>query len=151
MSHSKINSILLAFAITLIIIVFWLFISGTAQNNFLISPPVPVQTNINPTPNPTPTPTPTPVLGNVFKTVGEREGEFLISKINSDTVEGTWYDLTGVTSWNPKGVYKILKVGDDVGYACEGISEKITGIDITTQKVTFDRIESTPPKGGCPL
>src|SRR3989344_5450873 len=63
----------------------------------------------------------------VVKSVGETESSFLIQKINSDNVEGLWYQAYPVPRW--EGTPKTLHIGDDIGYACEGISEKLTSID----------------------
>lgn len=38
-----------------------------------------------------------------------------------------------------------------MGYACEGISEKLTNIDFAGQSVTFIKTVGQPPEGGCPI
>ena len=85
----------------------------------------------------------------VVKSVGETESSFLIQKINSDSVEGLWYLAYPVP--REEGTPKTLHIGDDIGYACEGVSEKLTSIDFSGQKVTFTKIVSEPPIGGCPI
>lgn len=85
----------------------------------------------------------------VVKLVGETESSFLIQKINSDSVEGLWYQAYPVAIG--EGTPKTLHRGDDIGYACEGISEKLTSIDFSGQKVTFTKIVGEPPLGGCPI
>ena len=161
MSQSKINAIILAVALTLVVMVAWTLFYTNAQKNAQkistndilnqITPSTPTPSP-EPTPNPEPNPIPNPVPmpGNVFKGVGQREGAFLIAKINTDNVEGIWYDMTPVSYQNPKGVNKVLRVGDDVGYACLGISEKITGIDVNIGKVGFNKVVGAPAWGGCP-
>lgn len=85
----------------------------------------------------------------VVKSVGETESSFLIQKINSDSVEGLWYQAYPVA--RGEGTPKTLHIGDDIGYACEGISEKLTSIDFSGQKVTFTKIVGERPPGGCPI
>ena len=103
----------------------------------------------NPTPKPSPTPTPVPSGEKMIKKVGEREGSFLIQKINSDNLEGLWFPAYPIPS--PEGTPRTLRIGDDVGYACEGVSEKLIGIDFSGQKVTFNKVVGQPPPGGCPV
>ena len=104
-----------------------------------------------PTPiiNPTPTPTPTLNGEKIIRTVGERQGSYLIQKINPDSVEGLWYQEYPVA--RNEGTPKTLRIGDDIGYACEGVSEKLAGIDFLGQTVTFAKVVSRPPPGGCPI
>jgi len=85
----------------------------------------------------------------VTKTVGENESSFLIQKINRDSVDGLWYQAYPVATG--QGTPKTLHLGDDIGYACEGVSDKLTGIDFSNQKVTFTVSWSQPPLGGCPI
>lgn len=87
----------------------------------------------------------------IIRTVGEKEGSFLIIKINRDSVDGRWYQVYPIARPNDPGTPKTLKVGDDVGYACEGVSDKLTDIDFAGQKVTFIKIVGSPPIGGCPI
>jgi len=85
----------------------------------------------------------------IIRKVGEQESSFLIQKINPDSVEGLWYDaypLPGLV-----GTTRTLHTGDDIGYACEGVSEKLTSIDFSGQKVTFTKTVGPPPFGGCPI
>jgi len=44
-----------------------------------------------------------------------------------------------------------LHIGDDIGYACEGVSEKLITIDYSGQTVTFAKTVSTSPPYGCPI
>jgi hypothetical protein len=85
----------------------------------------------------------------VVLTVGQREGSFLIQKINPDSVDGLWYLAYPVP--REEGEPRTLRIGDDIGYACEGVSEKLTSIDFSGQKVTFTKIVGKPPLGGCPI
>lgn len=85
----------------------------------------------------------------VIKTVGDQEGSFLIQKINPDSVEGLWYQEYPLAS--QEGTPKTLHIGDDIGYACEGVSEKLVSIDFSGQTVTFTRIMGKQPPGGCPI
>jgi len=105
-------------------------------------------------PSPASTPTPPPSGERIIKKVGEQEGSFLIQKINPDSVDGLWYEAYPVATTN-QGYYprisKTLRIGDDIGYACEGVSEKLTSINFSGQTVTFNKIVGTPPSGGCPI
>lgn len=92
---------------------------------------------------------PTSNAENIIKKVGERESSFLIQKINPDSVEGLWYQAYPIEM--PEGTPKTLRRGDDIGYTCEGISEKLTNIDFAGQRVTFIKTVGQPPKGGCPI
>ncbi len=85
----------------------------------------------------------------IIKKVGEREGSFLVQKINTDSVDGLWYQAYPVARMD--GTARTLRVGDDIGYACEGISDKLTGIDFSAQTVTFTKIIGKRPVGGCPI
>ena len=97
-----------------------------------------------------PTPVPDTSKGEkVIRKAGNQEGSFLIQKINSNNVEGLWYQAYPVATMN--GVPKTLHMGDDIGYACEGVSEKLTSIDFASQTVTFTKITGPRPFGGCPL
>lgn len=86
---------------------------------------------------------------NIIKKVGEREGSFLIQKINVDSVEGFWYQAYPVTRL--EGTPRTLHVGDDIGYACEGVSEKLTSIDFSNKTITFTKVVGQKPYGGCPI
>lgn len=94
----------------------------------------------------------------IIKKTGETESSFLIQKINPDNVEGLWpYDKDSPDheyhSVPPPGppTPRTLHRGDDIGYTCTGISEKLTNIDFSGQSVTFTKIVSEPPPGGCPI
>lgn len=87
--------------------------------------------------------------GTIIKRVGDREGSFLIQKINADSVEGLWYKVYPVGGL--EGIPKTLLIGDDIGYACEGVSEKLVDIDFSGQKVSFVKTNGKPPVGGCPI
>ena len=50
----------------------------------------------------------------IFRTVGEREGSFLILKINSESVDGRWYQAYPIQSPNDPGTPKTLHIGDDI-------------------------------------
>lgn len=96
-----------------------------------------------------PTPTTAPNIEKIIRRVGEREGSFLIQKINRSSVDGLWYQAYPVAT--NQGSPKTLYVGDDIGYACEGVSEKLTSIDFFSQTVTFTKVVGQPPYGGCPI
>lgn len=85
----------------------------------------------------------------IIKGVGDRDGSFLIQKINSDSVDGLWYQAYPVAS--NQGTPRTLHIGDDIGYACEGVSEKLTSIDFNGQKITFTKMVGPAPLGGCPI
>lgn len=161
MSHDKFNAVIIAVILTMMVIVAWFYFYNRAQksvdNLFRNSgvSPLPMQssntdpnenisTEVQPETNPA-----SPLEGNVIRTVGEREGAFMIIKINIDSVEGYYYPMTSVTR-EPRGIYETLRIGDDIGYSCEGVSEKIVGIDQAGERVGFYKIVNTPPRGGCP-
>ena len=101
--------------------------------------------------SPAPSPTPTPDGEKIIRKVGEKENSFLIQKINLDSVEGSWYEIYPIERPNDPGTPKTLHIGDDIGYACEGVSEKLTRIDFSGQTITFTKIVGQPPYGGCPI
>lgn len=89
----------------------------------------------------------------IIRTVGEEESTYLIQTINPNSVEGLW-SWAGPVSKSPPdpSLPRTLHIGDDIGYECEGISEKLTSIDYTNQTVIFTRAESKKlPWGGCPI
>lgn len=96
-----------------------------------------------------PTITPTPNSEKIIRKVGEQESSFLIQKINSNSVLGLWYQRYPVA--RSEGTSKTLYIGNDIGYACEGISEKLSSINFLGQTITFTKIVSQPPYGGCPI
>lgn len=104
-----------------------------------------------PKPSPTLPPIPAPSGEEIVKKVGEREGSFLIQKINADSVEGLWFDIYPIARLNDPGAPKTLRIGDNIGHTCEGISEKLTSIDFSGQQVTFTKITGKQPIGGCPI
>src|SRR3989344_6815788 len=110
---------------------------------------------LNPAPSPTftplpiPSPAPIPNIETIIKKVGEQESSFLIQKINPSSVDGLWYQAYPVP--RDEGVPRTLHTGDDIGYACEGVSEKLVGIDYSRQTVTFNKVVGELPPGGCPI
>ena len=85
-------------------------------------------------------------------TVGEIESSFLIQKINPDTVEGIQnYNSNGAIAVPYFPTPRILHIGDDIGMICAGVSEKLTNIDFSGQRVTFTKIVGQPSYGGCPI
>jgi len=91
----------------------------------------------------------TTAAGDITKGVGQQEGSFLIQKINANSVDGLWYQKYPLETLN--GTPKTITVGDNIGYACEGISEIVVSINAVNQTVTFHKVTSKPPLGGCPL
>ena len=94
-------------------------------------------------------PAPEPTGENIIRKIGDQEGSFLIQKINRDSVDGLWYQAFPVP--RDTGEPRTLYIGDDIGYACEGISEKLISIDFSRQTVTFDKVVGEEPSGGCPI
>lgn len=94
-------------------------------------------------------PTPTANGEKIIKKPGEQEGSFLVQKINADSVDGLWYQAYPVARMD--GTARTLHIGDDIGYACEGVSEKLTAIDFSGQTITFTKITGKRPVGGCPI
>ena len=87
----------------------------------------------------------------IIKKAGEQEGSFLINKINPDHVEGLWFAIYPIERPDDPGIPKTLRVGDDIGYACEGVSEKLTSINFSGQTIIFTKITGRPTYGGCPI
>jgi len=87
----------------------------------------------------------------IVRSVGETEGVFLIQKINIDSVDGLWHDLYPIERPNDPGRAVTLHIGDEAGYTCEGISDKLTSIDFAGQSVIFTKIVGIRPIGGCPI
>lgn len=86
----------------------------------------------------------------IIRTVGEKESSFLIQKINMDSVEGLWHDAYPI-QMPGDGTPRTIRIGDNIGYACEGISEKLINIDFSGQKITFTKVVGQPTYGGCPI
>ena len=103
------------------------------------------------TPKPSPTPTPVPSGEKIIRKVGEKENSFLIQKINPNNVEGLWFDVYPIERPNDPGTPKTLYIGDDIGYACEGVSEKLLSINFSGQTITFNKVIGQPSYGGCPI
>ncbi len=100
---------------------------------------------------PIPTPTPVPSGEKIIRKVGEKESSFLIQKINTDSVEGLWFQAYPIDRPNDPGTPKVLYIDDDIGYACEGASEKLISINFSDQTITFNKVVGEPPYGGCPI
>lgn len=125
------------------------------------------QTHLTPTPTPTPTPvvpisgpitvspspspSPKPNGEQISLREGQREGSFLIQKINPDSVDGLWFQAYPIEQPNDPGTPKTLHIGDNIGYACEGVSEKLTSIDFSGQAITFTKIVRQRPYDECPI
>ncbi|MBI2613378.1 MAG: Hint domain-containing protein [Candidatus Levybacteria bacterium] len=87
----------------------------------------------------------------IIRTVGEKESSFLIQKINPNNVDGRWYEIYPIEIPNDPGIPKTLHIGDDIGYVCEGVSEKLTSINFSGQTITFTKAKVIPSYGGCPI
>ncbi len=96
-----------------------------------------------------PNPIPVPSGEKIIRKVGEQESSFLIQKINADSVDGLWYDVYPVGGG--PGYAKTIRIGDDIGYACEGVSEKLISINFSGQTITFNKVVGQPTYGGCPI
>jgi len=101
----------------------------------------------SPTPKSSPTSTPRPVSNGekIIKKVGEQESSFLIQKINPSSVEGLWYQEYPVG--RGEGEPRTLYIGDDIGYACTGVSIKLIHINFSDQTVTFNKVVGQSPYG----
>ena len=128
--------------------------TATVTPTVVTESPTPIP---EPTPPPEPTPKPTPIPqpeptegeGTFMRTVGQREGSFFIQAILTDRVDGLWCQTYPVA--REEGEPRTVRVGDDIGYACEGISIKLLYIDSVRGRVTFQKKISNAPMGGCPL
>ena len=154
MNHQKgfINILLIVIVVALVGA--GIYVVSTRQTPPPVSPPTPTPSPTptpTPTPKPRPTPTPTPVPNGetIIKKVGEQESSFLIQKINSDSVDGLWYQAYPIA--RGEGEPKTLHIGDDIGYACEGVSEKLININFSNQTISFNKVIGQPPYGGCPI
>ena len=107
--------------------------------------------SLTPKPSPKPTPTPVPSGEKIIRKVGEKESSFLIQKINSNSVEGLWFQAYPIEQPNDPGAPKTLYIGDDIGYACRGVSIKLISIDFPGQTITFNKVIGQPPDVGCPV
>ena len=87
----------------------------------------------------------------IIRKVGEQESSFLIQKINLDSVGGLWFQAYPIERPNDTGTPKTLHIGDDIGYACEGVSEKLISINFSGQTITFNKVVGQPSYGGCPI
>ncbi len=108
----------------------------------------PLPTN-KPVPKPNPS-NPATDSGKIIKKVGEQEGSFLVQKINQDTVDGRWFQAYPIAQLG-EGTPKTLRIGDDIGYTCAGVTEKLTSINFSKQEITFTKIVGKTPTGGCPI
>jgi len=75
-----------------------------------------------------------PAVRTEIATIGDQVAAFKILRIDPSTVAGNRSTL------NPIGyccTMITISVGDDVGVPCEGLLEKLAGIDFLDQKVTF--------------
>ncbi len=95
------------------------------------------------------TPTSTPNGEKIIRKVGEQESSFLIQKINFNSVDGLFYRMYPVAT--NVGEPITLHIGDDVGYSCEGVSDRLISIDFSDQKIIFTKISGPRPNGGCPI
>lgn len=89
------------------------------------------------------------IPNSVTRKVGDKEFNFLIQKINANSVDGLWYILYPVAML--QGQPKTLQIGDTVGYSCEGKTATLSSIDAVNQTVTFNETIKNPPIGGCPI
>lgn len=131
----------------ILLIVIVLLIIGASGTYLALNP----RTKTAPTPSPIPTPTTTLTGEKIIRGVGEQESSFLIQKINPDNVEGLWYNIYPIERPNNPGLPKTLYIGDDIGYSCEGISDKLTSIDFPGQRITFTKVMMSQPDGMCPV
>jgi len=86
---------------------------------------------------------------SVTRKVGDREFNFLIQKINTNTINGLLYILYPVAML--QGQPKTLNIGDTVGYTCEGKIATLVSINIVNQTAIFNEVFTTTPRGGCPI
>lgn len=104
-----------------------------------------------PVPEPSPIPAPEPEEGDgmFIRTVGQREGSFLIQAVLPDKVEGLWFEAYPVA--REEGVPRTIRVGDNIGYACEGISIRVMWIDSVRGRVTFEKKTTETSNATCPI
>lgn len=130
------------------------YLLGQRRTNTV--PTIITQPSPTPTPKPSSTPklyhTPTSTLNpngeKIIRKVSELESHFLIQKINPDSVDGIQNYNYGMPL---KPTQMTFHIGDDVGYSCEDISDKLTSIDFSSQRVTFTKTVGSKPLGGCPI
>ena len=85
----------------------------------------------------------------VTKKVGEKEFNFLIQKINTNSIDGLMYTLYPVAML--QGKTQTLHLGDTVGYSCEGKTAILSNIDVINRIVIFNETIKNAPPGGCPI
>lgn len=82
--------------------------------------------------------------------VGDVVGYYTIDEIHADRVEGRQMHPYPVATSGP-GAPRTLRVGDEVGEACEGRTYVLSSIDAAAQRVTFtERLHEAAPHG-CPI
>jgi hypothetical protein len=103
------------------------------------------------TPAPPGTSTTGPTGGDrVSATVGDVVGYYTIDQILPDRLEGFYNQPYPVATSGP-GQPRTLRIGEDVGAACEGRTYTLVAIDAARQTATFQENEFEPPPGGCPI
>ena len=85
----------------------------------------------------------------VIKSVGQRERNFLIQRVNYGSVSGLLYRL--YPSASLYGQPTTLYIGSIVGYGCEGITARIVSINPYNQTVAFVENIFPPSQYGCPI
>lgn len=84
----------------------------------------------------------------VVLTVGQKESYCTIQKISPGSVEALCDMPYPVYRSN---ISRTLQIGDNIGVGCEGVSEKLTRIDVDSNTVTFAKTVGEPTPGGCPI
>lgn len=85
----------------------------------------------------------------VTRQSGDKEFNFLVQKVNQDSVDGLWYIMYPVAM--EQGQPKTLHIGDMVGYTCTGKTAILVGVDVAHQTATFKETITNPPPYGCPI
>jgi hypothetical protein len=89
-----------------------------------------------------------PTLTTLVATVGDKVGTFTISQINSNNVQGIFYNPYPLCC---PATNRTIVVGNDIGISCEGVSIILESIDFQSQIAVFQRIMSPAPQFGCPI
>ena len=89
-----------------------------------------------------------PTLTTLVATIGDKVGTFTIRQINTNNVQGIFYNLYPICC---PATNRTIVVGNDIGISCEGISIILESISVQSQIAVFQRIINTLSQFGCPI
>ncbi len=80
---------------------------------------------------------------------GQRVSNFLIEYVNPGNVTGLIYVLYPLAAM--QGTQRTLRIGDTVGYNCDGSLKMLTSINYGLGSATFTNASTGSRYGGCPI